>query len=75
MRPATEELIDRIHTERVSRLGRQSGIPDMSYKDQGQGQVRPRKVTTNYLFNRVWAADDLWVILLKWVILKNMNSL
>ena len=30
---------------------------------QGQGQVRSPKVITNYLFNWVWAAHDLWVIL------------
>ena len=46
MGPGTEELIDRIHPERVSWLERQSATFDMRYK--GQGKVRAPKVITNY---------------------------
>ena len=63
MSPGTEELGDRIQPERVSRLGRQSATLYIPYKDQIQGQVRSPKVITNYLFNWVCAAHDLWVIL------------
>ena len=61
MHPGTEELINRIHPEQVSRLGRQSAILDMPCK--GQGQVRSPKVITNCLFNGVYAAHYLWAIL------------
>ena len=65
MSPGTEKLIDRIQPERVSTLGRQSATLDMPYQGQGQGQgqVKSSKVITNYLFNGVCAAYDLWVIL------------
>ena len=49
--PGTEELMDHIQGERVSRLRRQSAVLDMSYKCQGQGQIRSPKVIWNYLFN------------------------
>ena len=35
----------------------------MPYQGQGQGQVRSLKVITNYLFNGVCAAHDLWAVL------------
>ena len=60
MCPGTEELIDRIQTEHVSRLGKRIAALDMPY--QGQGQVWSPKVNKNYLFNWVCAAHDLWVI-------------
>ena len=63
MSPDTEELIDRMHAERVSRSGRQSATLDMPYQGQGQYQVRSPKVITNYLCNWVSAAHDFWVIL------------
>ena len=63
MSPVTGQLIDRIQPERVSRLGRQIETLDMPYQGQGQGQVRSPKVITNYLFNWVSAAHDLWAIL------------
>ena len=61
MSPGTEELIDRMQPERVRRLERQSAKLYMSYQGQGRGQVRSPKVITNYLFNGVCAAYDLWV--------------
>ena len=48
MSPGTEELIDRIQPELVSRLGKQIATLDMPYKVQSQGQVRSPKVITNY---------------------------
>ena len=63
MSSGTEELIDHIQPERVSRLGRQIATFDMSYQGQGQGQVRTPKVITNYLFDGVCPAHVLWVIL------------
>ena len=58
MSSGTEELI-----KRVSRLGKQIATMDMSYQGQVQGQVRSPKVITNYLFNGVRVAHDLWVTL------------
>ena len=63
MSPDTDELIDRIQPEHVSRLGRQSATLDMPHKGHGQGQVKSPKVITNYLFNGVCGVHDLWVIL------------
>ena len=63
MRPGTEQLIDRIQPERVSRLGRQTATLHMLYQGQAQGQVKSPRVITNYLFNGVCAAHDLRVIL------------
>ena len=64
MSSGIEELIYRIHPERVRRLGRLSATPYMPYNNgQGQGQVRSPKVITNFLSNEVCAAHDLWVIL------------
>ena len=59
MRPGTEELIDRIQPERVSRLGKQIAALDMLC----QGQVWSPKVITNYLLNGVYLAHVLWAIL------------
>ena len=64
MSPGTGELIDRIQPERISSLGRQIATLDMPYQGQDQGQVRSPKVITNYLFNWVCVAHDLWFILL-----------
>ena len=63
MSPGTEELIDRIEPERVSRLGKQIAALDVPYQGQGQGQVRSPNIITNYLFNWVCVAHSLWVIL------------
>ena len=63
MSPGTEELINLIQLERVSRLGRQIAALDMPYKGQGQGQYRSPKVITNYLFNAVCAAHIIMAIL------------
>ena len=64
MSPGTEELIGRIEPERVSRLGKQIAALDVPYQGQGQGQVRSPNIITNYLFNWVCVAHDLWFILL-----------
>ena len=55
----TEELIDRIQPERVSRLGKQISMLDMPYQGQCQGQIRSPKVIKDYFFNWVCTAHDL----------------
>ena len=63
MSPGTEELIDRIQPERVSRLGKQTATLAWPYQGQGEDHVRSSKEIKNYLLNGICATHNLWVIL------------